>query len=693
MAAKKKTNLWKQEERESNPWKEWIAKQNELYKDHHKEAELYATTLYKHGWFFYKMFMSKIDSWKHYAMISFDRRNDMDASDQAWKTNVVTPFTYILCKSLYEKIYGFKHEADVLIKPDLKSIEKMNPTPATEWEEKEVEKNNDEQSKSIEGRLNKIVESSELLSHYADIIEWFINHGSSWVRLDFNFNDEYFERKEENKRLAVEKKDLLPYTTEMFDTQIEVYDTYNFLYDQRRSNVYKSSFFQYINYEPLHEVLERWKNFIEPKDIEEIKKNIWQWGLYNGMPDFKRFKELEAIDAYVTNSLDVISKDTAGKVWAWLHIVGENKRAANTQQYFTQTVVETDYCVQEHYTKDYITLMLAWVAVAVVDNPYSKHSKWKIFHPYVQFNITSAPHKALNKSVPERLSTLQKLNDMIYNGFSDQMKMSLRPMFQSDGSLQMTDAGNLQDRLKYEPYKIIETMGGGKLNVIELWQVNNSILTIMDFIQGMGQIITSITRYTWGGKQGVERSATGADLMADITNDAVRPTQFGMADATNRIFKLAMIMTKEYLGDKIEGEEWELIDLSAITKVNDLAFNITFKSDSVSDLLESKYINKVTTILTALRPEILNMANLPDGQFLNIRKIFRELFSRIDEEGFVFNDEEVQAYIDRVKVLNEQYQIENAKKMAEEQESLANSPENNVSENGNETRVIDPNEL
>lgn len=685
------TKLQEQEKRnESTKHSEWKQKKDEEYKKHKEEVEHF-WAMYKKWWFFYRMYMWKLNSWKHYAMLSFDRWNDMTPEDQDRKTNVVTPFTYILCKSLYEKIYWFKHEADVLIEWPKKTENKAHLEWG--WEIADVinQNENDEEKemsedKSVEKRLNKIVESSELVSQYSDIIESFIVHWSSRVRLSFNFEEEYFATKEKNKENIARKKPMENYTTEMFDTTLDVYEPYNFIYDQRKRNVYKSSFFQYINYEPLDEVLSRWAIFLDEKEINDIKENMGKWGLALGMPDFKRYRELEAVDDYLINNNEKKMKKS-WFVWEQASIV--KLQYNDTFEYLSKDILETDYLVQEHYSKDYITLYINDTVIKVVKNIYSKHSKGNIYHPYVQFNITNAPHKTLNKSVPERLSTLQKLNDMIYNWFSDQMKMALAPMYQSDGSIQFSDNWIVQDYVQYSPYKIIETMWWGKLTRMDLWEVNSSILTIMDFIQGMWQIITSITRYTWGGKQWVERSATGADLMADITNDAVRPTHYGMADSTNRIFKVAMILTKEFLWDKIEIDKDQIIDLSSITKIKDFQFGVTFKSDSVTDLLETKYINKVATILQTLRPEIVQMANLPDGPFIKLRTIFTELFKRIDEKEFVFNDEEVNEYIERIKIINEnQRNIEAAQEAemneqkvnTDSQQSVDNAEENNVNE-------------
>jgi hypothetical protein len=94
------------------------------------------------------------------------------------------------------------------------------------------------------------------------------------MRLDLNLHKEYFQIKDKNKELAAKNQDLESYEAKCFDMDVSVFEPYNFIYDQRKTNVYKSTFFQYVNYEPLHDILKRWSIYIDEKEIQDIKSNI-----------------------------------------------------------------------------------------------------------------------------------------------------------------------------------------------------------------------------------------------------------------------------------------------------------------------------------------------------------------------------------------------------------------------------------
>lgn len=591
--------------------KEWLQKMNEKYREHDDEAEKLSKNYYGRKSFFHMMFMSKIIAWKNYAMISSDRWSDLSQKEKTWMSNVVTPYTLILCKSLYEKIFGFKHEADI-------------DFPFNEWEENNIDK-----------WLNTMTESSELVSKYPDIIESMIQHWSARLRPSIAYNNTV-EAHRINKKVAdVKKSKADPFDYSQLKIDAEVYGPYNFFYDQRKSNVYKSSFFQYCNYEPIEDFLGRWESHLDPKLVEKIRLYyVDDGGKHGDYCDYNRYKELWSVDLYLLHRME--HEETMNM----RNLIGEWNGDFSLIQYLG-IIPDSDFFIEEHYSRNYIRLRINGDTIAVIDNFYSKATNGEIWHPYVQFNITSSPQKTLNKSVPELLYHMHKMHDMVYNGFADQLKMNLNPMFASDWPINM--AWDSSGKVEYEPFGIIEYTGTGKLTPISFGDVNSGVLNILDYILWTGQIVTSITRYSGGGRSWVERSATGADLLNDITNDAVRPTHDGMQISTNRFYKLMMILTKEVIGDYlyIESEE-SVIDLSSITNIMNFDIEVDFRSETVSELTLSKEINKITTILNSLQPAIIQMAELPDWPFLKLRNIYKSLFDKIQANDFIYSDKEVQ---------------------------------------------------
>lgn len=567
-----------------------------------EEMLLVTTELIKE---FSPIWKKKINGWKAYKQIGIDRALTLTGKEKQWMTNVVTPLTYVMVNALAQKIYGLSYN---------------NPV---QWSKKWKD------DEALQLFIEKAQESAKTIFKLKKFSRNSVTFGDSFMRAGLNRSEHRTaEKADEILKKAKLSKWSKTGALEDFWAYNEIEDFTSLMYDTT-CNFYESEFLIRRKIYSIHKFYKRWKwKFDEASITEDFLVSLVLQNK-SGFSDcnYERYKRLE----YHTD--DIMKKNDLFGYTSW-----DFMKLVQFSEYFAECT--------EKYTADSITLAVNGIPLLSFPNYFHIESKGLILHPILKLAFDDEADAPTSKWLPENLIAVQALHDVVFNAFADQIKLSLSPMFKIDDNL--TVEGFDTGYFEVDPYKIIKTSGSGELGKLELAAIDSNIFTMLDYLYSLALIISGVNRYTGGWPvEGVERSAKGADLLLQATQDTLRPIVDGLNLSLNRMARIFIIEWVTKLPTSFILTDKNDKDLTIKLDFKNFDSELIFVNETINQYNKWQVFANLVSIFAQTKWFAQNAGDGLPG--INIRGLLKELFKTGDAEKFALSYDEAIALADEIQ--------------------------------------------
>lgn len=550
-----------------------------------------------------RVWKKKINAWKNFKWINIDREKYFVGNEKSWMTNEITPLTYIMCITLFQKFYALPFDLPLRIS------------------------DNEEKYKNEYTWIHKYY---DICRRKANILYKIPEAGKDSIVLGYSFlrfgisrdiDDQTKADMENNKEWQEQIKDA------MFGASMDICDMTNIVFD-KRLGPYTSPYFMYKKQENIHLFMKRRSKFIqiEKNVLEEIESNR----VLLDSCDYERYKHIEyELDKY--KLIDQFVENT-------------------DEHYYSieQTLKWHAECV-EYYTKEHILLMVNSRVIHKMDNYYTIKSNWEIIHPYVQLNSTDTPFNPVPKSVAEELMPLQKMHDVVFNWFWDQIKLSLSSMFKKTWGI--TIEWFEDGFFEIEPNKIVQIDWSWEFDRIELWRIDPSIFSVNEYIYNFAMMIAKLNRYTMSGSNqpGIERSALAADAQMQITEDGLRPLSAWVSYAMSRGLKIWLLDWLVKIPEDYIFNVWgEIFNVDSRLNYLNFDMKVEIENESINSYNITRYLTQIQNFYNVFREVMMQ----PDRTWIpavKFREMIIDALERIGIGKFGIKKEEAEELLSQIQ--------------------------------------------
>lgn len=243
----------------------------------------------------------------------------------------------------------------------------------------------------------------------------------------------------------------------------------------------------------------------------------------------------------------------------------------------------------------------------------------------------------------DKLWNIQDLQNMLWNAFSDNLKLLLWPIFKVSGNLPMSKTG----KIDFWAFRAFKTNGWNDLEMIQLWVADFSPMNFMQMNEWVAMKESGMNNYVSGWGWAIERTQAWVDVkfnqykskLTPVT-DSIDQMMWGIARSWIMMFfkfysreelkKLDISVEDSYITDDKGNDKFDTIlvngiDIRTILDEN----NITFTYNSLYKLTKE---NTRDTIMMNLQPLLQYAGNKVDmdtlalviaGKDFNPEKIFK----------------------------------------------------------------------
>ncbi len=570
----------KKKEFEKDKKKLWNIDVEMIWKD--VEFRTYLYSLLQQVFSFYEQnyFPKWVDIYKAYYLDTLDRQKQLKELDQEWRTNVRYPLIKMVVDTLFANFYDTNVTYKILPRQEDDKEKAQIAQKVLTWM-MDVWRANDE--------IFDAVKEAMLL-------------GTSFVKLIIRKEEEvgeYLKGVKDWKKLYWKYKRVYYYPS------LSMVDAFSLFIDPAARKIENARFIFHRKIIPVKKAVQWYSKLLWINLTEKQINTITQVPYYISKKDYSKIKQIQFMSEYRRQNIEDFSRDNIFEIY-----------------YHDNDLIE----VIEYYEPDGKLLVLFnWYVVYDDVSPYPFNG-----YPFgvVKYDTSDTIY---GKWVGTSLETQQKIADIIWNAYLDQVKVNVAPMFEADKwSIMEEDIGDWV--LKYEPYKIL-TKRDDKQAIRPISLVANEALwpQALQLIQSLIELSEWPNQYTMGGSP-VERSATWASLKAQITKQRLKP----LADSINRMLsyivpKMLLTLTLVYpekLVVRILWEDWA-VSFEEI-KPQDIIwqYDVVFETNTLKEVMKEIERNQLIQFIAQALPA----ANDPVRQrpVIDILELFKEILPKFD---------------------------------------------------------------
>lgn len=233
----------------------------------------------------------------------------------------------------------------------------------------------------------------------------------------------------------------------------------------------------------------------------------------------------------------------------------------NFHKYWPQDLATLNYYETFKYSNDFVEVCEIWEHpnrlavllnwIKVYDGPSPLFLPWD---PFIYVSNEVTPWVSWSSWVAATKWYIQTLTDQILCNFSDQVKLSVDPVYFIKGHVSEI---NWAMKKQIWSHEIIQLQWDWQINRFDFWQVNPSVLNVIDYLQWMWSKALS-SRYFGGNNWGIERSARWADLLEKVWMKEITPMVLSMSIAVERMMDIFIQQGKHIFPNKfkIKVDKW-----------------------------------------------------------------------------------------------------------------------------------------
>ena len=425
---------------------------------------IYQTSMDFHNYIFPKY----INNYKKYLWFVAERIANIDG----WQSNINYPMVSSAVDTMFSNIFDFGYQF---------------------WVSEESLKRMCTKSFDFRNTWKKVLE--EIIKECLIVWKWYVK--------DYFIKEEFSEEFFWNKI----KKDIkIPsmYYISVFDV---LYDRSKWL-DQSSYKIVRT----FVSWDSIEKkvlplILENYSTEDKKKAKTKFKSLLKSykdkfWARFS-MYDYNPVKSLTATSQWMNsdtpwNYYTITNCNKVTELLWWY--APESSMSEDSKNYFLNDNKST-YELVEYYTSDKKYIFINWNIIYFGDK---KYNLWEIR----EATFSKIPWTWNASWISDKLTTLQDLQNTLWNAFIDNIKLNMGPMFKVSWNLPMWKNGTLD----FKAFKAFRTNGTQDIEKIQLWVQDFAPMNFMQMVEATWLKESWMNNYVTGWGWSIERTQAWVDV-------------------------------------------------------------------------------------------------------------------------------------------------------------------------------------